>query len=174
MAETESPEGEQGPAGDQTLTWKSPSPGELDLSGVAPHAEAGHEEPRVASQWDVIRQHLEARYTAEDIDGQLWIQISYPTRRSQMVAVDFFEALEHPFVSVRTRVCREKKLAPRLALDQNSKLPIGHMALEDGYYVLMHTFLSERLDLEKLELALNLLARTADRIESLFEGEDRF
>lgn len=126
--------------------------------------------------WHDIQSHLQARYPVT-LQGprQFLLTFSYPDQRSQMIRIEGFDALEREWLCVRTRVCALANLAPQEALLRNRELVIGHLCLEGDYYLLTRNYLLSTLDLPELELGMQVIARTADELESALQGgADRF
>jgi hypothetical protein len=126
--------------------------------------------------WHELQEHARSKYTLSK-DEDTWFNLlwSYQEGRSQMITVSRFECLDQEWIELRTFVCKEPEMAPRVALRKNEGFPLGALALDsDGDYLLIHKARLADLDAEEFELPLTMLASVADELEKQYTAKDDY
>jgi hypothetical protein len=126
--------------------------------------------------WHELHEHAQSKYKLSKVEDD-WFKLvwSYTEGRSQQITVSRFECLDQDWVEMRTYVCKEAEMAPRVALRKNEGFPLGALALDsDGDYLLIHKARLADLDPEEFEMPLTMLASIADELEKQYTAKDDY
>lgn len=124
--------------------------------------------------WPEIQEYARSKYTLQNDDERRFALVfEFDNGRSQLIGVRHFEAFDKDWVEFRSVVCKEAQMAHRVALKKNDDFVVGAITLdEDNDYCFVYSVCLETLDPEEFELPLHVVARTADRLESDYSGDD--
>ena len=123
------------------------------------------------SNWEGLQEWARENYTLEnDEDGWFGITISYDDNRSQKVVVSRFEYLEKEWAEIRSPICEENEMSPKLALKKNAEFSVGGIGLKDGRYYLFYSVPLEDLSEDEFVVPLNAIAAAADTLEASHSG----
>lgn len=131
--------------------------------------------PRMPT-WKEIKDYARSQYKLmEDDERYFSLVFGFKDGRSQKIFVRLFEAFDMEWVEFRSVVCNGDKMPAKVALRKNEDFACGALALDsDGDYVLIYNAPLPTMDPEEFELPLNVIARTADKLESDYSGDDDF
>lgn len=126
--------------------------------------------------WNEIKDYARSRYRlADDQEHYFSLIFAFDDGRSQKIFVRRFEAFNMEWVEFRSAVCPGDKIPPKVALRKNEGLACGALAIDsDGDYILVYNAPLPTMDPDEFELPLHVIARTADRFENDYSGEDDF
>ncbi|MCA9638581.1 MAG: hypothetical protein KC420_21275 [Myxococcales bacterium] len=126
--------------------------------------------------WKEIKDYARSKYKlAEDEERYFSLIFGFNDGRSQKIFVRRYEAFDMEWVEFRSVVCNGDKMPPKVALRKNEDFACGALALDgDGDYVLIYNAPLPTMDPDEFELPLHVIAKTADRLESEYSGEDDF
>ncbi|HUB06622.1 MAG TPA: hypothetical protein VMB50_06460 [Myxococcales bacterium] len=131
--------------------------------------------------WQEIQQYARSKYKLDDDDADFFSLVwAYDDNRSQKVIVRRFHAFDQDWLSIRSAVCDETKLDPKVALQRNGDFAVGALALvpqgegKPLLYIMSHTVPLKDMDLDEFELPLHVIANTADNLEQTYAGQDHF
>jgi hypothetical protein len=117
--------------------------------------------------WAELQAHARMRYRLnnDDIEG-FSVEFTFEDGRTQLVGVHAFGAFEQAFIELRTYVCGEAEIPPRVALQKNDDFVLGGLAIDqDGDYCLLYSTPIRSMSLMDFDLVIRALARTADTLE---------
>lgn len=103
------------------------------------------------------------------------VELRWPDGRHQVVSLEFFEADGSDLVRLYTVVGPVSDLPPdrlALALQVNSRLAHGALAVRDAQLIMTDTLLLEGAEPTQIRAALSYLGETADYYEKIFFGKD--
>jgi regulation of enolase protein 1 (concanavalin A-like superfamily) len=128
------------------------------------------------SNWAGLQEWARERYTLEnDEDDWFAMTVEYDDGRSQKVVVSRFTYLDGDWAEIRSAICEESEMSPRLALKKNAEFAIGGIGLKDGRYYLFYSVPLADLSEDEFVVPLNAIAASADRLEaSHSSGDDDF
>ena len=125
---------------------------------------------------DLVAQMCKAEGWTSTQAGSSWeIEIPQPKDRKQAVSAAQFQDGADPMVRYLSRIGSADKIddqRTRMALELNSKLPHGCLAIENGYLVFTETRPLRTTTPESSAVAVRYLAKQADMYERLIYGED--
>ncbi len=126
--------------------------------------------------WNEIKDYARSKYKLmEDDERYFSLVFGFDGGRSQKIFVRVFEAFDMEWVEFRSVVCSGDKMPAKVALKKNEEFACGALALDsDGDYVLIYNAALPTMDPSEFELPLNVVARTADKLESEYSGDDDF
>ncbi len=126
--------------------------------------------------WREIQEYVRSKYTLNADDDERFSLIwEYDDGRTQLINVRHFNAFDKDWVEFRSAVCKEAEMAHRVALRKNDDFVVGALSIdEDGDYCFVYSACLDTMDPDEFELPLHVIARTADRLEKDYSGEDRF
>ncbi|MFO0660584.1 MAG: hypothetical protein U0165_12245 [Polyangiaceae bacterium] len=126
--------------------------------------------------WPEIQAYARSKYRlAKDEPEKFAVVFKEADNRTQMIWVRKFTAFNQEWLEFKSYFAKEAELAPAVALRLNGELPIGSIALLDGYYALLHNAPLKNLDVEEFELPFNYLATKADQLERTYSaGKDDY
>jgi len=126
--------------------------------------------------WHELREHARTKYDLSK-DEETWFALvwSFDSDRTQQIVVSNYQCFDQDWIEFRSYVCKEAEMTPRVALRKNAELGLGALALDvDGDYVLIHKAALASLDPDEFALPLQVLARTADELETQHAARDDF
>lgn len=125
------------------------------------------------SNWEGLVDWARENYTLEN-DEDTWFAttVEYEDGRSQKVVVSRFEYLGKEWAEIRSAICEESEMAPKVALRKNAEYAIGGIGLKDGRYYLFYSVPLEDLSEDEFVVPLNAIAASADVLESNHSGGD--
>jgi hypothetical protein len=125
---------------------------------------------------DLVAQMCKAEGWTSTQDGTSWeIEIPQPKERKQKVSASGFQDGADPMVRYLSKIGGVDKIddqRTRMALELNSKLPHGCLAIEGGFLVFTETRPLRTTTPESSAVAVRYLAKQADMYERLIYGED--
>jgi len=124
--------------------------------------------------WAELQAHARMRYKLnnDDIEG-FSVEFTFDNGRTQLVGVHAFGAYEQAFIELRTYVCAEGEMSPRVALQKNDDFILGSLALDqEGDYCLLYSTPIRSLSLADFDLVIRAIALTADKLENNYAGTD--
>lgn len=127
------------------------------------------------SNWAGLQAWARENYTLDnDEDEWFGLTVSYDSDgRSQKVIVSRFEYLEQDWAQIRSAICEENEMSPKLALKKNAELgAIGGIGLLDGRYYLFQSVPLDDLSEDEFTVPLNAVAAVADTLEGSHSGGD--
>ena len=126
--------------------------------------------------WNEIKDYARSKYKLmEDEERYFSLVFGFSNDRSQKIFVRVFDAFDMQWVEFRSVVCHGDKMPAKVALKKNEEFACGALALDrDGDYVLIYNAPLPTMDPDEFELPLNVIARTADKLESEYSGDDDF
>lgn len=126
--------------------------------------------------WNEIKDYARSKYKlAADEEDFFTLVFGYDSGRSQKIMVRRFNAFDMDWVEFRSAVGKEDKIPHKVALKKNSGFACGHLALDDeGDYVFLYNAPLPTMDPDEFELPLHVVARTADRLENDYVGDDDY
>ncbi len=124
--------------------------------------------------WPEIQEYARSKYTLQNDDERRFALVfEFDNARTQLIGVRHFEAFDKDWVEFRSVVCKEAQMNHRVALKKNDDFVVGALSLdEDGDYCFIYSVCLETLDPDEFELPLHVVARTADRLEADYAGDD--
>lgn len=126
------------------------------------------------SDWAGLQQWARENYSLDN-DEESWfgLTIEYSDDgRSQKVIVSHFQYLDQDWAQIRSAICEENEMSPKLALKKNAELgAIGGIGLLDGRYYLFQSVPLDDLSEDEFTLPLNAVAAMADTLESNHSGD---
>ncbi|HXV37023.1 MAG TPA: hypothetical protein VEC18_07730 [Myxococcota bacterium] len=105
------------------------------------------------------------------------VQVSWPSGRSQLIEIEFFEFKREELVRLFTTIGEVEGLsAVRLtvALRVNAELAHGCLAVRDDHLVMTETLMLRDADFGEIEASIAYLAETADHYEQAIFGTDLY
>ena len=126
--------------------------------------------------WTEIKDYARSKYKlSRDEEDYITLVFGYDDGRSQQIMIRHFDAFDMQWVEFRSPVGKEDRIPHKVALKKNSGFACGHLALDDeGDYVFLYNAPLATMDPDEFELPLHVVARTADRLETDFVGEDKY
>ncbi len=126
--------------------------------------------------WNEIKDYARSKYKLmEDDERYFSLVFGFSDGRSQKIFVRVFDAFDMQWVEFRSVVCNGDRMPAKVALKKNEEFACGALALDgDGDYVLIYNAPLPTMDPDEFELPLNVIARTADKLESEYSGDDDF
>ncbi|HFE46013.1 MAG TPA: hypothetical protein ENJ18_11075 [Nannocystis exedens] len=126
--------------------------------------------------WNEIKDYARSKYKLmEDEERYFSLVFGFSNDRSQKIFVRVFDAFDMQWVEFRSVVCHGDRMPAKVALKKNEEFACGALALDgDGDYVLIYNAPLPTMDPDEFELPLNVIARTADKLESEYSGDDDF
>jgi len=125
------------------------------------------------SNWAGLQEWAREKYTLEnDEDDWFALTVEYEDGRSQKVLVSHFSYLDSDWAEIRSAICEESEMSPKLALKKNAEFAIGGIGLKDGRYYLFYSVPLDDLSEDEFVVPLNAVAASADRLEASHSGGD--
>jgi hypothetical protein len=94
--------------------------------------------------------------------------------RTQVIICRPFTTLNREWIEFRSAVAPANAIPPHVALQKNSELAVGALAIENDTYWVIYSMLTAGLDTDEFVLPLTLLATLADRIEQQYSLGDKY
>lgn len=128
------------------------------------------------ADWAGLQEWARENYTLEnDEDDWFALTFTYDDGRSQKVVVSSFSRNDEEWIEIRSPVCEEAEMAPKVALKKNAEFAIGGLGLKDGRYYLFYSVPLEGMDEAEFVVPLSAIAATADQLEENHSaGDDDF
>jgi hypothetical protein len=126
--------------------------------------------------WDELRAFAQSKFNLDDDNDDAFSLVwEFDGGRTQKIGVSRFSAFDKDWIELRSYVCKEAEMQPKVALRKNDDLAIGALALdEDGDYCVLYSVPLDTMDLEEFVLPLSVLAQIADDLEENYSGADAF
>ncbi len=125
------------------------------------------------ADWAGLQEWAREKYELEnDEDSWFGVTIPYTDGRSQKVIVSHFEFNGADWAEIRSPICNEDELSPKVALKKNAEFAIGGLGLKDGKYHLFYSVPLDDLSEDEFEVPLNVIAQSADTLEETYSGGD--
>lgn len=125
------------------------------------------------ADWAGLQEWVRENYELEnDEDDWFGVTIEYDDGRSQKVVVSHFTFNDTDWAEIRSPICNEDELAPKVALKKNAEFAVGGLGLKDGKYYLFYSVPLEDLSEDEFDVPLHVIARSADALEATYSGGD--
>jgi hypothetical protein len=125
------------------------------------------------ADWAGLQEWAREKYELEnDEDDWFGVTLEYADGRSQKVVVTHFTFQNADWAEIRSPICEESELAPKVALKKNAEFAVGGIGLKDGKYYLFYSVPLEDLSEGEFEVPLNVIAASADGLEETYSGGD--
>jgi hypothetical protein len=121
-----------------------------------------------------LKSHVKSKYSVKSEDDEGFsVLVEFDGGRTQLVGVHRFTAMETAFVELRSYVCKENEMSAKVALQKNDDFILGGLALDsDGDVCFLYSAPLRTLTPPELDLALEIVAKSADKLEKTFSGTD--
>ena len=126
--------------------------------------------------WNEIKDYARTRYRlAEDEENHFSLVFQYDDGRTQKIFLRRFDAFDMEWIEFRSVIGKFDKIPAKVALRKNESFACGALALDgDDDYIFIYNAPLPTMDPDEFELPLHVIARTADRLEHDYTGEDEF
>lgn len=125
------------------------------------------------ADWAGLQEWARDKYELEnDEDDWFGVTLEYADGRSQKVVVTHFTFQNADWAEIRSPICEESELSPKVALKKNAEFAVGGIGLKDGKYYLFYSVPLEDLSEGEFEVPLNVIAASADGLEETYSGGD--
>lgn len=126
--------------------------------------------------WNEIKDYARSKYRlAEDDEKFFSLVFEFDDGRTQKIFVRVFEAFSGEWIEFRSIVGPGDKMQHQVALQKNADFACGALALDkDGDYIFVYNAPLATMDVDEFELPLHVVARTADRLEKDYVGNDEW
>ncbi|MFV8753167.1 hypothetical protein ACNOYE_21675 [Nannocystaceae bacterium ST9] len=124
--------------------------------------------------WPEIQEYVRSKYTLQNDDEHRFALVfEFDNGRTQLIGVRHYDAFDKDWIEFRSVICKEAQMSHRVALKKNDDFVVGAISLdEDGDYCFIYSVCLETLDPDEFELPLHVVARTADKLEADYSGDD--
>lgn len=128
------------------------------------------------TNWQVLRDHIKANYVLKDDAADVVATVvDLDAGRKQAVYIRRLFLGEAEWAEISTPVCVESDIPAREALERNSELVVGGLALlRSGTVMYRHSFPLKDLDIDEFEIPFRVIASEGDRLEQELTGLDTF
>jgi hypothetical protein len=124
--------------------------------------------------WEDIQTYVRSNYNlSSDKENHFSMVWKFDNDRTHKILVRKFSSFGEDWLEFRAVVCKGSEMAPQVALRKNLQFSIGALGLDsDDDYVLVHNQPLKTMDMEEFLRPLNQVAKTADKIEAEYSGDN--